>query len=56
LKIGRSWIFIQEDLIAYLAEKARQEAIERRSKRSPNVPQVVAKQRRRLPPPIPLCA
>lgn len=56
LKIGRSWIFIREDLIAYLADKARKEAIERSSMRSPNVTQLVAKPRRRSAPPLPQCA
>ena len=33
LKFGRSWLFVRADLLAYLAEKARLEAVERRSKR-----------------------
>lgn len=55
-KIGRGWLFIREDLISYLADKARQEAMERSSKRSPNVTQLVAKPRRRQAPPLPQCA
>lgn len=31
-KIGRAWLFVREDLLAYLAAKARMEAEERRSK------------------------
>jgi excisionase family DNA binding protein len=52
LKIGRPWRFIRSDLIAYLAEKARAEAEERRSKRAVREMQALApiKQRRRVPP------
>lgn len=32
LKIGRSWLFLRDDLIVFLAEKAREEAQERRTK------------------------
>lgn len=50
LKIGRSWLFVRHDLLSYLAEKARAEAQERRSKRQPNVMPITQKPRRRLPP------
>lgn len=52
LKIGRSWLFVRSDLLAYLAEKARREADERRAKRQPGVVQLTAKPRRRPPPPL----
>jgi excisionase family DNA binding protein len=34
-KFGRGWIFVRADLIAYIAERARTEAAQRRSKRKP---------------------
>ena len=52
LKIGRSWLFVRSDLLAYLAEKARREADERRAKRQPGVVQLTAKPKRRQPPPL----
>ncbi len=52
LKIGRSWLFVRSDLLAYLAEKARREADERRAKRQPGVVQITAKPKRRQPPPL----
>lgn len=53
LKIGRSWRFVRDDLLAYLAQKARAEAEERRSKRqAPAEP--VKPQRRRAPPSLPV--
>lgn len=33
LKFGRSWIFMRADLLVFLAEKARAEALARRTKR-----------------------
>lgn len=33
LKLGRSLLFVRADLLAYLAEKARDEAHERRANR-----------------------
>lgn len=50
LKLGRSWLFVRADLLAYLAEKARLEAQERRAKRQPGVRMITAKPRRRQPP------
>ena len=50
LKLGRSWLFVRADLLAYLAEKARLEAQERRAKRQPGVRQLTTKPRRRQPP------
>ena len=50
IKIGRSWLFVQSDLLAYIAEKAREEAQERRARRQPNVKMIMQKPRRRVPP------
>ena len=33
MKYGRGWIFVKADLLAYIAERARKEAEERRSDR-----------------------
>ena len=52
LKIGRSWLFVRSDLLAYLAEKARHEADERRTKRQPGVIPITSKLKRRQPPPL----
>lgn len=49
LKIGRSWRFVRADLLTYLAEKARAEAEERRSRRAAP-PEPVKPQRRGAPP------
>ena len=56
LKIGRGWLFVRADLLSFLADRARQEAAARRSKRSPgpNVEQI--KPRRRAPPALPALA
>ena len=54
LKLGRSWLFVRHDLLAYLAEKARQEAEQRRAKRQPGVVQMTSKPRRRVPPRLPV--
>jgi excisionase family DNA binding protein len=54
LKLGRSWLFVRHDLLAYLAEKARQEAEQRRAKRQPGVVQMTPKPRRRVPPRLPV--
>jgi len=55
LKLGRGWLFIRGDLLAYLAEKARSEAQERRSKRQPgaNVREISPRARRRPAPALP---
>lgn len=52
LKFGRGWLFVRSDLLAYLAEKARREADERRAKRQPGVTPITAKAKRRQPPPL----
>lgn len=51
LKIGRAWLFVRHDLLAFLAEKARDEAQARRSKRQPAAQPV--KSRRRAAPALP---
>ena len=53
LKIGRGWLFVRADLLAFLAERARQEAADRRAKRCPN-PKVQPITRRRAPPALPV--
>lgn len=50
LKIGRRWRFVRVDLLTYLAEKARAEAMERRAKRQPKPQAEPPKPRRRAPP------
>lgn len=55
LKLGRGWLFVRYDLLAYLAEKARADAQERRAKRQPVMnrsPDI--KPRRRQPPALPV--
>lgn len=51
LKIGRGWLFVRADLLAFLAERARQEAADRRAKRSPKVQPIRS---RRAPPALPV--
>lgn len=53
VKLGRSWLYVRHDLIAYLAERAREEAKDRRSKRQPNVAPTLKPSRRREPPVLP---
>lgn len=52
LKWGRSWRFVRADAPSFLAEIARAEAEERRSKR--HAPEPVKPQRRRAPPSLPI--
>lgn len=57
LKFGRSWVFVRADLLAYLAERARLEADERRSGRA-NAQRAAVnarplKPRRQQPPALP---
>lgn len=54
LKIGRAWLFVRADLLAFLAERARDEAQARRSKRSPSVQAQQVKGRRRSAPVLPV--
>lgn len=57
LKFGRGWVFVRADLLAYLAERGRQEAEQRRADRgggpqaAPNIRQI--KPRRQPPPALP---
>lgn len=56
LKIGRRWMFVRADLLAFLAERARAEAADRRARRAPAAVAKVApiKPRRRVPPALPV--
>jgi excisionase family DNA binding protein len=55
VKIGRGWLFVRADLLAYLAERAREEAAERRSKRQVgNAAPQPTPSRRRVPPALPV--
>ena len=51
LKIGRGWLFVRGDLLAYLSEKARAEALERRAKCHPSAKVTDISRRRRRPIP-----
>jgi excisionase family DNA binding protein len=51
LKFGRPWRFVRDDLLAYLAQKARAEAEERRSRRHKREVLPEPKQPRRRAPP-----
>lgn len=53
LKLGRGWIFMYADLLLFLAEKAREEALQRRMKRQPHAPLPMVKPRRQTPPVLP---
>lgn len=56
VKIGRGWLFVRADLLAYLAERGRKEAEERRQARAPNAPTPItrAKNLRRAAPALPV--
>ena len=57
LKIGRGWLFVRSDLLAFLADRARQEAADRRSKRAPGHKVEPIRRRRAAPAlPVPLTA
>jgi hypothetical protein len=49
LKIGRSWVFVRADLLVFLAEKARADALARRTKHAPSITPIV-RRRRNIPP------
>lgn len=55
-KIGRNWLFVRDDLLSYLAQRARAEAESRRSKVKVDsvVPQAPQKSRRRPAPELPV--
>jgi hypothetical protein len=54
LKIGRSWLFVTADLLAFLAERARSEAMERKSRLAPSAVVRAMKLRRRVAPALPV--
>lgn len=54
LKIGRSWLFLRQDLLAYLADRARKEAEQRRTKKQPSVAVPISRPRRQAPPVLPI--
>jgi hypothetical protein len=54
LKIGRSWLFVTADLLAFLAERARSEAMERKARLAPGAVVRAMKQRRRVAPALPV--
>jgi excisionase family DNA binding protein len=49
LKIGRSWLFARADLLEYLAEKDRADALARRTKHAPSIAPIF-RRRRNIPP------
>lgn len=58
IKIGRAWLFVKADLLAYLAERGRLEAEERRQAllaktKTPAPVARLVKQRRQTPPTLP---
>lgn len=53
LKLGRSWLFVRADLLSFLADKARDEAQQRRAKRQSMTRTPAVKPRRRQPPVLP---
>jgi excisionase family DNA binding protein len=58
LKLGRGWLFVRSDALAFLAQRARDEAAERRAKAAGgNVRDLVRiKARRgRVAPALPVC-
>lgn len=58
MKFGRGWIYVKADLLAYIAERARKEAEERRqdlnARKSVPRPDVPLRPRRQTPPPLPV--
>ena len=58
MKYGRGWIYVKADLLAYIAQRARQEAEERRldlqARRSVPRLDIAVKPRRQIPPPLPV--
>lgn len=58
-KFGKSWIYVRSDLLAYVAERARREAEERRASkqgRAGTHKVTPLRQRRKAPPPLPQMA
>lgn len=58
LKIGRGWLFVRADLLTFLAQRAREEAADRRARRTPAAAEKVQpiRPRRRAPPALPTLA
>ena len=60
MKFGRGWIYVKADLLAYIADRARKEAEERRQDLSArkSVPRldIAFRPRRQTPPPLPVPA
>ena len=58
VKFGRSWIYVKADLLAYIADRARKEAEERRQDLNARklVPRLDTpiRPRRQTPPPLPV--
>lgn len=56
VKIGRGWLFVRSDLLAYLAERGRKEAEQRRQAKAPNAPIPIKRQKplRRVAPALPV--
>lgn len=58
VKIGRTWVLVRADLLAYLSERGRREAEERRlashaRAATPPPASALVKPRRQTPPPLP---
>ena len=60
MKFGRGWIYVKADLLAYIADRARKEAEERRQDLNARkgVPRldIPIRPRRQTPPPLPVPA
>ena len=58
MKFGRGWIYVKADLLAYIADRARKEAEERRQDLNARktVPRldIPIRPRRQTPPPLPV--
>ena len=58
MKFGRGWIYVKADLLAYIADRARKEAEERRQDLNArkSVPRldIPIRPRRQTPPPLPV--
>lgn len=52
-KFGKSWIYVRSDLLAYVAERARREAEERRKGRAGTQRLTPTISRRKTPPALP---
>lgn len=57
-KVGRCWLFVRADLLAFLAERARREAADRLARRSAPIggsikPKTSTRPQRQRPPTLP---